>query len=64
MSIYDMINRFVNSLTLYTIHGICIGFWMLLIADVWKWFWGILKAFFADLFPGRGKEKDPGDGEP
>ena len=51
MSIYEMIKEIINFITAATIHGICISFWILLIAEVWKWLWGIIKAFIFDLFP-------------
>ncbi len=47
----QMIRRFIEFVTTTTINGICLGFWMIFIAEVWKWAFGIMKRALLNLFP-------------
>lgn len=57
------IREFVESITEATINGICISFWLLFIAEIWKWAIGVMKMALISLFPGLKKlgKKEPDD---
>ena len=42
----------IEGITTATISGICIGFWMIFIAETWKWAFGVMKRALLNLFPG------------
>ena len=54
------INELVEGITSATISGICMSLWILFIAEIWKWFFGVMKRALLNLFPGLknlGKKK-------
>ena len=63
------IRVFVEAVTTATVSGICICFWMIFIAEIWKWALGVMKRALVSLFPGLKdlgrkrpkKKKDGGD---
>ena len=48
----EMINEFMDAMVQGTLTGICLAFWLLCIAGVWKWFLGVMKRALFYLFPG------------
>ena len=48
----DVINEFMNSMVRGTLTGICLAFWLLCMAGIWKWFIGVMKRALFYLFPG------------
>ena len=46
------ISKIVEGITAATISGICLSFWMILIAETWKWAFGVMKRALINLFPG------------
>ena len=46
------IREIIEGITTATISGICIGFWMIFIAETWKWAFGVMKRALLNLFPG------------
>ena len=46
------IREIVEGITTATISGICLSFWMIFIAEIWKWFFGVMKRALLNLFPG------------
>ena len=46
------IRVFVEAVTTATVSGICICFWMIFIAEIWKWALGVMKRALVSLFPG------------
>ena len=65
----QMIRRIIECVTTATINGICLGFWMIFIVEVWKWAFGTMRRALLNLFPGLKdlgrkevrKKKDDGD---
>lgn len=55
------VSKIVECITAATINGICIGFWLIFIAEIWKWAYGVMKKALLSLFPGL---KDIGKKEP
>lgn len=51
MTIHTM-RKIIEGITTATISGICIGFWMIFIAETWKWAFGVMKRALLNLFPG------------
>ena len=51
MTIHTM-REIIEGITTATISGICIGFWMIFIAETWKWAFGVMKRALLNLFPG------------
>ena len=51
MTIHTM-REIIEGITTATISGICIGFWMIFIAEKWKWAFGVMKRALLNLFPG------------
>ena len=51
MTIHTM-REIREGITTATISGICIGFWMIFIAETWKWAFGVMKRALLNLFPG------------
>ena len=47
----DTLNTIMDSTVKGTITGLCMGFWFIILAEIWKWFFGILKRFFKHLCP-------------
>ena len=51
MTIHTM-REIIEGITTATVSGICIGFWMIFIAETWKWAFGVMKRALLNLFPG------------
>lgn len=54
----EMISEILNAMVRGTLYGICISFWMMGLAMIWKWFIGVVKRFLQLLFPKRFAPKD------
>ena len=54
----ETINMILNAMMEGTLTGICISFWLFIIAMIWKWFVNILKKMFKYLFPNMFKKSD------
>ena len=48
----EMVNQVVEVIVSGTMTGICLGFIVLGLAAIWKWFFGIVKRVVLYLFPG------------
>lgn len=48
----EIIEQIMDSMVRGTLTGICLGFWVLCLAGVWKWFLGVAKRALFYLFPG------------
>lgn len=47
----DQINEILDSMARGTLLGLCASFWIMGIAAIWKWFFGMLKRFLNFLCP-------------
>jgi len=54
----ETISMILNAMMEGTLAGICISFWLFIIAMIWKWFVNILKKMFKYLFPNMFKKSD------
>ena len=45
------INDCISGITAATINSICIGLWIIFMAEIWKWFFGVMKRGLLNLFP-------------
>ena len=48
----NTMREIVEAITAATINGICLSLWMVFIAEIWKWFFGVMKRALISLFPG------------
>ena len=48
----EVINEFMDAVIRGTMTGICLGFVVLGLAAIWKWFFGVTKRVILYLFPG------------
>ena len=48
----EMINEVIQAVVSGTMTGICLGFIVLGLAALWKWFFGVVKRVVLFLFPG------------
>ncbi len=46
------ISKIIEGITAATVNGICISLWIIFIAEIWKWFFGVMKRALLNLFPG------------
>ena len=54
----EMISEILSAMVRETLYGICINFWMMVLAMIWKWFIGVVKRFLQLLFPKRFAPED------
>lgn len=54
----ETINMILSAMMEGTLAGICISFWLFIIAMIWKWFVNILKKMFKYLFPNMFKKSN------
>lgn len=48
----ELINTFMDSIIRGTLTGICLGFCILGVVAIWKWFFGVIKRALLYIFPG------------
>ena len=48
----ELINTFMDSIIRGTLTGICLGFCILGVVAIWKWFFGVMKRALLYIFPG------------
>lgn len=68
----EIVNEVMESIIRGTMTGICLGFIVLGLTAIWKWFFGVVKRVVFFLFPGveawaqhrrEMKERDEGEEE-
>lgn len=47
----EMLNEIMDAMVRSTMIGICVSFWIMGLAIIWKWFLGVVKRFLHWLNP-------------
>lgn len=47
----ESLNELMEIITHWTLCLVCTGLWLILIAGVWKWFFGVMKKGACYIFP-------------